>query len=323
MNVLVTGAAGYIGSVLVNKLLNKGYNVIGVDCLMYGGESLINVYNHPHFKFYKADIRDIDTMKLIMGQTDAIVHLAAIVGDPACAQKPDLARSINWEGSVGLLNAAQNIQRIKRFIFASTCSNYGKMEGDNYITENSPLKPISLYAELKVQFEKYLLQNEFRADFCPTALRFATVYGLSPRIRFDLTVNEFTRDAALGKELIIFGEQFWRPYCNVEDLANACILVLESAQEKVNKNVFNVGDTKENYQKKMLAEELKKLIPELKVKYVQKDEDPRDYRVSFEKINKELGFKITKTVPEGMKEIIQVLRDGIISDPDNPKYSNI
>ena len=323
MNVLVTGAAGYIGSVLVNKLLNKGYNVIGVDCLMYGGESLINVYNHPHFKFYKADIRDIDTMKLIMGQTDAIVHLAAIVGDPACAQKPDLARSINWEGSVGLLNAAQNIQRIKRFIFASTCSNYGKMEGDNYITENSPLKPISLYAELKVQFENFLLQNKYRTDFCPTALRFATVYGLSPRIRFDLTVNEFTRDAALGKELIIFGEQFWRPYCNVEDLANACILVLESAQEKVNKNVFNVGDTKENYQKKMLAEELKKLIPELKVKYVQKDEDPRDYRVSFEKINKELGFKITKTVPEGMKEIIQVLRDGIISDPDNPKYSNI
>ena len=323
MNVLVTGCAGYIGSVLVNKLLNKGYNVIGVDCLMYGGESLISVYNHPNFQFYKVDIRDIDRMKPILKQADAIVHLAAIVGDPACAKKPDLARSINWEGSVGLLNAAQNIQRIKRFIFASTCSNYGKMEGDNYITENSPLKPISLYAELKVQFENFLLQNKYRTDFCPTALRFATVYGLSPRIRFDLTVNEFTRDAALGKELIIFGEQFWRPYCNVEDLANACILVLESAQEKVNKNVFNVGDTKENYQKKMLAEELKKLIPELKVKYVQKDEDPRDYRVSFEKINKELGFKITKTVPEGMKEIIQVLRDGIISDPDNPKYSNI
>lgn len=323
MNVLVTGCAGYIGSVLVNKLLNKGYKVVGIDCLMYGGESLINVYNHPHFKFYKADIRDIDTMKLIMGQTDAIVHLAAIVGDPACARKPDLARSINWEGSVGLLNAAQNIKRIKRFIFASTCSNYGKMEGDNYITEDSPLKPISLYAELKVQFEQYLLQNDYRAEFCPTALRFATVYGLSPRMRFDLTVNEFTRDAALGRELVIFGEQFWRPYCIVEDLANACILVLESEPEKVNKNVFNVGDTKENYQKKMLAVELKKLVPDLVVKYVQKIEDPRDYKVSFEKIKNELGFKITKTVPEGMKEIIQVLRDGIISDPDNPRYSNI
>jgi len=323
MNVLVTGCAGYIGSVLVNKLLNKSYNVIGVDCLMYGGESLISGYNHPNFQFYKVDIRDIDKMKPILKQTDAIVHLAAIVGDPACAKKPDLARSINWEGSVGLLNAAQNIKRIKRFIFASTCSNYGKMDGDNYITEDSPLKPISLYAELKVQFEQYLLQNEYRTDFFPTALRFATVYGLSPRMRFDLTVNEFTRDAALGRELMIFGEQFWRPYCNVEDLANACILILESAPEKVNKNVFNVGDTKENYQKKMLAEELKKLIPNLVIKYIQKDEDPRDYKVSFAKINKVLGFKITKTVPEGMKEIINILRDGIISDPDNPKYSNI
>jgi len=138
-----------------------------------------------------------------------------------------------------------------------------------------------------------------------------------------LTVNEFTRDAALGRELVIFGEQFWRPYCNVEDLANACVLVLESEPGKVKKNVFNVGDTKENYQKKMLAEELKKLVPDLKVKYVQKDEDPRDYRVSFEKISKVLGFKITKTVPEGMKDIIQIIRDGIISDPDNTKYSNI
>ena len=323
MNVLVTGAAGYIGSVLVNKLLNKGYNVIGIDCLMYGGESLIGVYNHPNFKFYKADIRDIDTLKPILEQVDAIVHLAAIVGDPACAKKPDLARSINWEGSVNLLKAAHNVKRIKRFIFASTCSNYGKMEGNNFITEDSPLKPVSLYAELKVQFENHLLQNDYRADFCPTALRFATVYGLSPRMRFDLTVNEFTRDAALGRELVIFGEQFWRPYCNVEDLANACILVLESEPTKIKRNVFNVGDTRENYQKKMLAEELKKMVPDLKVKYVQKDEDPRDYRVSFEKISKVLVFKITKTVPEGMKDIIQVLRDGIISDPDNTRYSNI
>jgi nucleoside-diphosphate-sugar epimerase len=323
MNVLVTGAAGYIGSVLVNKLLNKGYNVIGVDCLLYGGESLISVYNHSNFKFYKTDIRDIDTLIPILEQADTIVHLAAIVGDPACAKKPDLARSINLEGSVNLLNAAHKIKRIKRFIFASTCSNYGKMEGNNYITEDSPLKPISLYAELKVQFEQYLLQNDYRADFCPVAIRFATVYGLSPRMRFDLTVNEFTRDAALGRELVIFGEQFWRPYCNVEDLANACTLVLESEQEKVNKNVFNVGDTKENYQKKMLAEELKKLVPELKVKYIQKDEDPRDYKVSFEKIKNVLGFQITKTVPDGMKEIIQILRDRIISDPDNRRYSNI
>ncbi|KAF5032907.1 hypothetical protein DSECCO2_612300 [anaerobic digester metagenome] len=122
---------------------------------------------------------------------------------------------------------------------------------------------------------------------------------------------------------MIFGEQFWRPYCHVEDLAGGCLAVLESDSAKVRLNVFNVGDTKENYQKKMLAKELQKLIPDMVVKYVEKNEDPRDYRVAFEKIKNTLGFKITKTVPDGMKEIIQILRDGIISDPYNQKYKNI
>lgn len=144
-----------------------------------------------------------------------------------------------------------------------------------------------------------------------------------PVLRFDLTVNEFTRDVALGKELVIFGEQFWRPYCHVEDLARACVAVIEASPDKVKQNVFNVGDTKENYQKKMLAEELQRLIPEMVVKYVEKNEDPRDYRVAFEKIKNTLNFKITKTVPDGMKEIIQILRDGIISDPYNQEYKNI
>lgn len=322
MKIVVTGAAGYIGSVLVRQLLSKGYQVVGVDCLMFGGESLLGIYNEPNFKFIKADIRDTDKMYPILQEVDAVVHFAAIVGDPACAKDPELATSINWEGSKKLVEAAEKTTSVKRFIFASTCSNYGKMEGDSFITEESPLNPISLYAELKVKFEQYLLNSSFRSDFCPTALRFATVYGVSPRIRFDLTVNEFTRDVALGRELLIFGEQFWRPYCHVEDLAGACVRVLEADSDKVCRNVFNVGDTRENYQKKMLAEELQKLIPEMKVKYVQKNEDPRDYRVAFEKIKHELGFSITKTVPEGMKEIISILKDGIISDPDDQKYKN-
>lgn len=322
MRVLVTGAAGYIGSVLVRQLLAKKHEVIGVDALMFGGESLIGIYNDPLFSFVKADIRDIDKIRPLLAKADAVVHLAAIVGDPACAQQPELARSINWEGSCGLLEAAHATPSIKRFIFASTCSNYGKMEGDDYITEESPLNPVSLYAELKVKFEKHLLGGTYRDDFVPTALRFATVYGLSPRIRFDLTVNEFTRDVVLGRELLIFGEQFWRPYCHVEDLAGACVRVLESEPDKVRGDVFNVGDTTENYQKKMLAEELIKLIPDMKVSYVQRSEDPRDYRVAFEKIASRLNFKITKKVPEGMQEIIDILRDGIISDPDSPKYKN-
>ncbi len=320
---MVTGAAGYIGSVLVNQLLRKGYDVLGVDNLMFGGDAIISVYNHPQFSFIKADIRDIEVMQPALQDVDAVVHLAAIVGDPACAKEPELAESINWQGASTILELAHAQPRIKRFVFASTCSNYGKMDGDELITEDSPLKPISLYAELKVKFEKHLLNAEYREDFSPTALRFSTVYGLSPRLRFDLTVNEFTRDVALGKELVIFGEQFWRPYCHVEDLARACIAVLEADMPLVRKEVFNVGDTNENYQKKMLAEELQKLIPQMQVKYVQKNEDPRDYRVAFEKINNTLGFEITKRVPDGMQEIIKILEDGIISDPYDKKYSNI
>ncbi|HPP10934.1 MAG TPA: NAD(P)-dependent oxidoreductase [Defluviitoga tunisiensis] len=323
MKVLVTGVAGYIGSVLTNKLLDKGFEVIGIDNLLYGGESLLSIYNHPNFKFYKKDIRNIETIVSLLNEIDAVIHLAAIVGDPACAKQPQLAISTNLDGSINLLKAANNSYSVKNFIFASTCSNYGKMEGNSYVTEESPLKPVSLYAELKVKFEEIMLDGEYHKNFCPTALRFATAYGISPRMRFDLTVNEFTKDAALGRELTIFGEQFWRPYCNVEDIANACILVLESEPDKVYKNVFNVGDTRENYQKKMLAEELKKLIPDLKIKYVKKDEDPRDYKVSFEKIKNVLGFQITKTVPQGMEEIIRVIKDNIISDPDNSRYSNI
>ena len=323
MKVLVTGVAGYIGSVLTHKLLNKGFEVIGIDNLLYGGESLLSIYNHPNFKFYKKDIRNIETIVSLLNEIDAVIHLAAIVGDPACAKQPQLAISTNLDGSINLLKAANNSYSVKNFIFASTCSNYGKMEGNSYVTEESPLKPVSLYAELKVKFEEIMLDGEYHKNFCPTALRFATAYGISPRMRFDLTVNEFTKDAALGRELTIFGEQFWRPYCNVEDIANACILVLESEPDKVYKNVFNVGDTRENYQKKMLAEELKKLIPDLKIKYVKKDEDPRDYKVSFEKIKNVLGFQITKTVPQGMEEIIRVIKDNIIRDPDNPRYSNI
>ena len=141
-------------------------------------------------------------------------------------------------------------------------------------------------------------------------------------MRFDLTVNEFIREATMGKELEIFGEQFWRPYCHVEDLAGSCIKVLESPIDKVRKNVFNVGDTNENYSKKMIAEEILKIIPDAKIKYVKKNEDPRDYRVNFSKIKDELGFSITKTVNQGLIEVNNILKDGLILNPYSPNYQN-
>ncbi len=321
--ILVTGAAGYIGSVLVRQLLDKGYLVKGMDILNFSGHSLVSFFNHPNFSFFKGDVRKLEDIKEALNNIDGVVHLAAIVGDPACAKQPELAEETNWTASKKLIEECNNKDNVKRFIFASTCSNYGKMNGNDYVKETSPLNPVSLYAKLKVRFEEYLLNFQGRSDFIPTALRFATVYGLSPRIRFDLTVNEFMKEVSLGRELVIFGEQFWRPYCHVEDLARSCILVLESPAEKINHNVFNVGDTGENYQKKMIAEEILKLVPDAKIKYVHKDEDPRDYRVDFSKIKTELNYSISKTVPQGLSEINSIIKSKILSDPDSKMYRNI
>jgi nucleoside-diphosphate-sugar epimerase len=320
--VLVSGGAGYIGSVLVRLLLEKGYHVRVIDNLMFGGEPIVDLLTHPNFSFVKGDIRDKASVQAAVKNIDYVAHLAAIVGDPACAKEPELTKSINLEGAKQLYEIA-NEAGVKKFVFASTCSNYGKMKNPaSFVTEESELAPVSLYAETKVAFENYLLSRDKNNVCKPTCLRFSTVYGLSLRSRFDLTVNEFTKDLALNKELVIFGEQFWRPYCHVNDLAASMELVMASSDQKTAFEVFNVGDTSENYQKKMIVDEIKKCIPEAKVKYVSKTEDPRDYRVNFTKIQNQLGFKITRTVPDGIKEIIQAVKDGFIVNPDDQKYRN-
>ena len=325
-NILVTGGAGYVGSGLLRELLLKGYNVTCIDNLLFGGESLLDIWHNKNFTFYKCDINDSQKLDevFLKNNFDGVIHLAAIVGDPACKINSDLAIKTNFESSKNLLEKSKNSE-VSKFIFASTCSNYGKMDDpDAYVDENSKLAPVSLYAELKVKFEKYMLGEMKKLDgFSPTSLRFSTVYGLSPRMRFDLTVNEFTKDLALGKELIIFGEQFWRPYCHVKDFSNAFITVLKSPNEKVAYNVFNVGDTKENYTKQMLVNEIKKVLPNSKIKYVEKNDDPRDYRVNCDKIKNELGFKISMTVPDGIKEIKRIIQENLIQDPEDQKYYNI
>ena len=323
MKVLVTGGAGYIGSVLVRQLLDKGYSVRALDNLNFGGDALIDVMLNPNFEFIKGDVRNVEDVKLALEGVEAIAHLAAIVGDPACKKYSDDANTTNWDGSVALFDAAE-AAGVKRFVFASTCSNYGKMsDPDSFVTETSELNPVSLYAELKVKFEKYLLEEKKDSNMCSTALRFSTVYGFSPRIRFDLTVNEFTRNATVNGEQPIWGAQFWRPYCHVDDLARAVVLVLESADEKVRANVFNVGSTEENYNKGMIIEEVCKVVPNVKVDYVEMNEDPRDYKVNFEKIKNELGYTITKTVPDGVKEIYTLLKTGIVTDSFSQKFRNI
>jgi nucleoside-diphosphate-sugar epimerase len=320
--VLVTGGAGYIGSVLVRLLLNNGFKVRVLDNLTYGGESITECLNDLEFDFLKGDVRNIADIDKALHGIDYVVHLAAIVGDPACALQPVLANAVNLVATKKLYDLS-NKQGVTKFIFASTCSNYGKMKNHEvFVNEKSELAPVSLYAETKVAVENYLL-TQSKENICkPTCLRFSTVYGLSPRLRFDLTVNEFTREIAMGRELVVFGEQFWRPYCHVLDLSRSVLSVLISDEEKVGFEVFNVGDTNENYQKQMIVNEILKQIPEGKVKYIQRTEDPRDYRVNFEKIKDQLNFNITYRVSDGIAQIRKILTDGFLNDPYDGKYKN-
>ncbi len=321
--ILVSGGAGYIGSVLVKLLLESGYKVRVIDNLRFGGEAIVDLFNNPNFEFVKGDTRNEEDLQKAVQGIDYIAHLAAIVGDPACAKEPELARETNLEASKKFYQIA-NENGVKRFVFASTCSNYGKMKDSNaYVNENSELSPVSLYAETKVGVETFLLNQDTNNVCKPTNLRFSTVYGLSPRIRFDLTVNEFTKELALDRELVIFGEQFWRPYCHVIDLARGVKAIFEAEESKVAFEVFNVGDTDENYQKQMIVAEITKQLPDSKIKYVTKNEDPRDYRVNFDKIRNELGYKISKKVPDGVNQIIKVIKNGFLNNPDDSKYKNI
>lgn len=320
--VLVTGGAGYIGSELVRILLEDNFQVIVFDNLSFGGESLLSFWGNPAFTFIKGDLRNDDDMKAALQGVDYVCHLAAIVGEPPCKKFPELALQVNWHASVRLYELCEEAG-IERFIFASTCSNYGKMAiADSLLDETAELNPISLYSETKVNFEKYLLSHE-NSTITRTILRFSTVYGISPRPRFDLTVNEFTRDAALGQPLLIYGENFWRPYCHVSDLARSVKLALTSDADKVNGQAFNVGETSQNYTKKMLAAEIGKVVPALEVNYHPVVTDPRDYKVNSDKIKNVLGFRITKTVPDGIREIAFLFQKQVITDPMNARYGNV
>jgi nucleoside-diphosphate-sugar epimerase len=326
LKILITGGAGYIGSVVTQQMLESGHMVICVDKLNFGASSLLSVINHENFKFFKCDIANYESFKKILSveNPDAVIHLAAIVGDPACSLYPEQAHKVNWEASKWLADTCKDLG-INRFIFASTCSNYGKMgDGHEYVSEKSALAPVSLYAELKVKLENYLLNEMERSkSFIPTALRFSTVYGLSPRMRFDLTVNEFTKELFQGNELVVFGEQFWRPYCHVKDFARAFEAVLNSPKEKVAYNVFNVGDTAENYTKQMIVDVITEVLPKSVIRYVKKTEDPRDYRVNFDKIKNNLGFEVSRRVPDGVREIVRALSLNVITDTEEQVYYNI
>jgi nucleoside-diphosphate-sugar epimerase len=319
---LITGGSGYIGALLAQELLEAGREVRVLDSLLHGQEDIALEQEQAGVEVIRADIRDAEARRRALTDAEAVVHLAAIVGDPACALDPKVSDDVNVQATRALVADANELG-VERLVFASTCSNYGRMADPNVpITEEGELRPVSLYAEQKVGMEQLILASG-NGQTQPTCLRFATVYGVGRRMRFDLTVNEFTRDLWADRELEVFGEQFWRPYIHVRDAARAVRTVLETPTEKVAGRVFNAGRSGENYRKLDLVEEIGKQIDRGSVSYVRRDEDPRDYKVSFDKIKAELGFETLMTVPDGIAEIIAALDVKQFGDPYDGRYRNI
>jgi len=318
-NVLITGGAGYVGSLLTERLLAKGYHVTVLERFSFGIEPVKEFTYHPDYKIHFGDVRNSGDIKESLKDAEAVIHLAAIVGDPACAVQADLAVEVNYKSTVRMATLAKEAG-IRKFIFASTCSVYGA-NVDKTLKETDELNPVSLYGETKMEAEKELLRmtdDEFR----PTLLRFGTLHGLSRRMRFDLVVNYLTQKFLLEKEGKIFGGEQWRPFVHVRDIAKALSLVLEAPVTKVGGEIYNVGATRENYQMRDIGKLFEKHFRDADVQYIEEVKDKRTYRVSFEKIERELGFSNDFTVEDGIREIRGEIEAGRIKDPTDKRYRN-
>jgi nucleoside-diphosphate-sugar epimerase len=320
---LVTGGAGYLGMPVVDELSAAGRTVRVLDVLLHDGQAgLVGALEARGVEVIRGDVRDPAVRRRALEGIEEVVHLAAIVGDPACARDPELAEGVNVEGTTALVLDARGAG-VRRFVFASTCSNYGRLADPTVpIDEDGELSPVSLYARQKVAIERALL-NGGQAPLQVTCLRLATLYGVAPRMRFDLTVNEFTRDLWAGRRLEVFGEQFWRPYVHVRDAGRAIRTVLEAPGELVAGKVFNVGRSGENYRKLDLVELIRSQTDRGTVSFVHRSEDPRDYKVSFDRIAQVLGFRTAMTVAGGVAEIIAALDARRFADPFGPGHTNI
>jgi len=316
-SVLVVGGAGYIGSLLVERLLRGGYRVRVLDALLYGDESLGVVREHQNCELLIGDCRNIRDMVRAVKGMDAIVHLAAIVGDPACEQDQGSAREINYGATRMLIEVAKG-HGIKRFLFASSCSVYGAT--DYEVDERSTVHPISLYAQTKVDSEQALLAA-FSEEFHPTILRFATIFGLGYRPRFDLVVNLLAARAYQDHKITIYNGEQWRPFIHVKDVAEGIVRALEAPVRLVSGEIFNVGDSILNHTLQQVSEIIKEIFPTTVVEHVA-NEDRRNYRVNFNKIRARLGFAATYFLRDGVEELKTAFEQGIITDYKDLRYHN-
>lgn len=317
--ILVIGGAGYVGSALLPKLLERGYEVRLLDLLLYGHEPIRQVLGHPRLELVQADFRQVDKVVNAMRGIDAVIHLGGIVGDPACKLDEELTIEINLMATRMIAEVAKG-SNVSRFIFASTCSVYGS--SDQVLDERSELTPVSLYARSKIASERVLM---CRADesFAPIILRFGTIYGLSGRTRFDLVVNLLTAKALIEGEITIYGGDQWRPLLHVDDAALALLQCLEAPLSLVRRQAFNVGSDEQNYTIRQIGEMVHRLVPNSQIVVKGMDQDVRNYRVNFNKIRQNVGFTPKWTVERGIEQVIEALRNGNIADYRDAKYSNV
>jgi nucleoside-diphosphate-sugar epimerase len=326
-HVVITGGAGFFGSLLTGELLRMGIKVTVIDDLIFGGESLLAYLAHPNFHFRKANVIEPRVLRSSLlsdwEKPDALVHLAAIVGFPACqAVGRQVAWRYNVEATERIYEQAVSLG-VRRVLYASTYSNYGLSPDGEPVTEESALTPQSLYAETKIAAERFLIAQG-SATCAPLIFRLTTMYGISPRTRFDLIINQFVLDAYTKRELLIYQRGYSRSFVHVRDAVRGFIQGLQAPDEKVRCQVYNLGSENGNYTKDQIVELVLKRLPETTVTY--KDMtfggDMRDIAVSFKKIQQELGFQTQLTADDGVREVLHAIRSGLISNPHDPHYRN-
>jgi nucleoside-diphosphate-sugar epimerase len=314
MHVFVAGGAGYIGSVLVPLLLDQGHRVTVLDRLYFGDTLGAAQSRHgERLRVVRGDVRSFD--RGLLAGVEAVVDLSGISNDPSCEIEPELTRSVNIDGAKRLASAAIE-QGVRRYVFSSSCSVYGHGEGLG-LTETSARHPVSLYARAKAEVEDFL-GSARGMETC--ILRLATVFGLSPRMRFDLAINVMTKNAYVGRRITVDGGgRQWRPFVHVRDAARAFELGLTSDVAKVGGQVFNVGSDAGNVQILNLAFRVRDAVPGTEVVHAPTDPDLRDYNVSFDRIQRVLGFEAQKGIDDGIREVLAAIREGAV-DPDDRRW---
>ena len=318
--VLITGGSGYIGTHLTEMFLKSDYEVILLDNHIYGNHGISHLREHTKLTIIEGDIANIkDVVKSLQG-VDIIIALAAIVGDPACSVNPQETLNLNYESSKILVETA-NFYGVKKLVFASSCSVYG-VGGDELLTEESPLNPVSLYAKTRIMSENIIFER--CESVSPVILRLSTVFGYSPRMRFDLVVNLLTVKAIVEKNFQIFGGNQWRPFIHCKDVAQAFYLAATASQSVTDRQIFNIGSSDLNYQLKDIGAFIKKHVPDTTYDILKGNVDERNYKVSFDKIKQQLGFSPEYDLESGIQEMIHKINfSDELQNYRNSIYSNV